>query len=446
MRTTLSAASLAAATRGLTEANRALQARYPGETGKRQPVHIFYGGAHLFRANTAARMGARAMEALERYAPDAGALAQALGMDRALAQPVYARVVEKLRREPVEDYRIDFEDGYGNRPDAEEDGHALHAAHEVAAGMQAAALPPFIGIRLKPLDEETRARSLRTLDLFLTALLDRAGALPANFVLTLPKVAVPEQAAALARVLDEFEKAAGLQSGALRFEIMIETTQSILNPRGESNLPLIYDACAGRCVGAHFGTYDYTASCGIAAPHQHMLHPACDFVRGMMQAAFAGPGIWLADGGTNVMPIPPHRGEDLTDAQQAENIAVMHRAWKLHYDHIRHSLASAFYQSWDLHPAQLVTRYAAVYAFYLEGLDAAAARLKNFVDKAAQATRVGDVFDDAATAQGLLNFFVRAINCGAISAADAERLTGLAHDELLGASFRRILERRRVVS
>jgi citrate lyase beta subunit len=447
MRITLSAESLAAATRGLTEANRAMAARYPGETGRRQPVHSFYGGAHLFRADTAQRLGALALESLERYARDAEVLARALEIDPALAERIYDRVREKLRREPVEDYRIDFEDGYGNRPDAEEDASAVAAAREVAAGMKAGTLPPFIGIRLKPLSEELRGRSLRTLDLFLTALLDAAaGALPSNFVLTLPKVAVPEQAAALARVLEEFEKATGLARGSLRFEIMIEVTQSILNASGASNLPLLYHACGGRCAGAHFGTYDYTASCGITAAHQHMLHPACDFARSMMQVAFAGTGLWLSDGGTNVMPVPAHRGHRLTEAQRAENLAVIHRAWKLHFDHIQHSLANAFYQGWDLHPAQLPARYAAVYAFYLESLDAAAERLKNFVDKAAQATLVGDIFDDAATGQGLLNFFMRAINCGAIGEAEAQCLTGLTHEEFLGASFVKILGRRRAQS
>ena len=434
MQTTLSTQALAAATSGLTDANRAFMARYPGESGRRQPVHSFYGGAHLFRADSVPRLGRLALESLDQYAPDSGALARALSIDPELAGRIYPRVREKLQREPIEDYRIDFEDGYGNRPDAEEDAQAVQAAREVAAALQAGTLSPFIGIRIKPLNDELRARSLRTLDLFLTALLAAtAGSLPPNFVLTLPKVTVPEQAAALARVLDEFEKAARLPAGSLRFEIMIEVTQSILSPRGESNLPLIYDACAGRCVGAHFGTYDYTASCGITAAHQHMLHPACDFARSMMQVAFAGTGLWLSDGGTNVMPIPARPGD----------AATVHRAWNLHFEHIRHSLANGFYQGWDLHPAQLPTRYAAVYSFYLESLEAAAQRLKNFVDKAAQATLVGDIFDDAATGQGLLNFFVRAINCGAIGAGEAEQLTGVTRDEFLGASFVKILERRR---
>ena len=438
MKTTLSAEAIAQAAPGLTEANRAFAARYPGESGARQPIHCFYGGAHLFRADTAAKLGALALESLDQYAPDAATLARALHIDPALAGRVYEPVREKLRREPVEDYRIDFEDGYGNRPDAEEDAHAVQAGREVAAGVLARALPPFIGIRIKPLNEELRVRSLRTLDLFLTAMLDATGGkLPSDFVVTLPKVGIPEQPAALARLLEQFEKASGLPAGSLRFEIMIETTQAV------QHLRLLYEACAGRCAGAHFGTYDYTASCGITAAHQHMLHPACDFARSMMQIAFAGTGLWLSDGGTNVMPIPVHRGNALTPEQHAENLAVIHRAWKLHFDHIQHSLANAFYQGWDLHPAQLPTRYAAVYAFYLEGLAAAASRLKNFVEKAAQATLVGDIFDDAATGQGLLNFFLRAINCGAIAEAEAERLTGLTREEFLGASFVKILDRRR---
>ena len=223
--------------------------------------------------------------------------------------------------------------------------------------------------------------------------------------------------------------------------MMIETTQSIINERGEIGLPQLLEAARGRCIAAHFGTYDYTASCSITAAYQDMLHPACDFARNMMQVSFGGTGIWLSDGATNIMPVAPHRG-DLTDAQKAENAAVVHRAWKLHYEHIRHSLKNAFYQGWDLHPAQLPTRYAAVFTFFLEGLDAASERLSNFVAKAAQATLVGDVFDDAATGQGLLNYFLRAINCRALTEAEAQNLTSLTLEELRGGSFVKILQNR----
>ncbi|MFN2498775.1 MAG: phosphoenolpyruvate kinase [Pyrinomonadaceae bacterium] len=463
----------------LQQANNAFAITYPGETGKRQPVHTVYGGAHLFKSDSAGRLGALARRSLDQFAPDFIAFAKAIELPGAeqlpeateegdglradldndsevvrqkdktawLAHTIYNRVNEKLRREPVEDFRIDFEDGYGNRPDAEEDLHAAAAAAEVAAGMLNSTLPPFIGIRIKPFNEELRARSMRTLDIFVSTLIEKSGGkLPENFVVTLPKITIPEQVSALAELFESLEQSTPLASGSLKLEMMIETTQSIINNRGEINLPLLLAAARGRCVAAHFGTYDYTASCSITAAHQHMMHPACDFAKNMMQVSFAGSGIWLSDGATNIMPVAPHRfsegGTPLTAEQIGENREVVHRAWKLHYDHIQHSLQNAFYQGWDLHPAQLPTRYAAVYSFFLESLDAASERLKNFVEKAAKATLVGDVFDDAATGQGLLNYFLRAINCGALAEQEAVELSGLTVAELRSGSFVKILNNR----
>jgi citrate lyase beta subunit len=407
-----------------------------------------------------------ARRSLDQCAPDFVAFARALELPGAsqladtspdqlrrdnkpawLAQTIYERVKEKLRREPVEDFRIDFEDGYGNRPDVEEDGHAESAAAEVAQGQVNGTLPPFIGIRIKPFNEELRTRSFRTLDIFVSTLAEKTeGRLPNNFVITLPKITIAEQVAALANLLGRLEGQNGLAEGSLKFEMMIETTQSIINHRGEINLPLLLAAAEGRCIAAHFGTYDYTAGCNITAAHQHMLHPACDFAKNMMQVSFAGTGIWLSDGATNIMPVPPHRqvegGAELTAEEVDENRQVVHRAWKLHFDHVQHSLITGFYQGWDLHPAQLPTRYAAVYSFFLESLEAASERLKNFVEKAAKATLVGDVFDDAATGQGLLNYFLRAINCGAVTEDEALKLSGLTLDELRSASFVKILKNR----
>jgi citrate lyase beta subunit len=424
--------------------NRAFNARHPGEAPGRQPVHVVYGGGHLFRADTAERLGAVARKSLDDYAGDARTLDATLGLG-AHADAVYTRIREKLQREPVEDFRIDFEDGYGNRPDDEEDGHAAAAAREVADGFKAGTLPAFIGIRIKPLNEELRARSVRTLHLFLSTLVNDAGRLPPNFVVTLPKITVPEQVAAFADILGVLERELGLAEGVLRFEVMIETPQIVLGGDGTSPLPRVVDAAAGRLTAAHFGTYDYTAGLGITAAHQRMRHPACDFAKHVMQVAYAGTGIWLSDGATAVLPVPLHRatgGTKLTRAQETENRASVHDAWKLHYDDVRHSLAGGFYQGWDLHPAQLATRYAAVFSFFLEGLDAAGARLRNFVTKAAQATLVGDVFDDAATGQGLLNYFLRGINSGAITEAEAVARTGLTVEQIRGRSFVKILEAR----
>jgi citrate lyase beta subunit len=479
MNKSLSEESLGDLSARLQQANKEFAEVYPGETGRRQPVHTVYGGAHLFKSDSAARLGALARRSLDQFAPDFLSFAKAIGFPGSeelpnspeeddallatleanreqvrqtnkaawLAHSIYTRVGEKLRREPVEDFRIDFEDGYGNRPDDEEDGHAASAANEVAEGMLNSTLPPFIGIRIKPFTEELRARSMRTLDIFVSTLVEKSGGqLPDNFVVTQPKITIPEQVSALADFFELLEKQTGLAAGSLKLEMMIETTQSIINARGEINLPLLLAAARGRCVAAHFGTYDYTASCNITAAHQHMMHPACDFAKNMMQVSYAGTGIWLSDGATNIMPVAPHRftegGTPLTPDQIAENRTVVHRAWKLHYDHIQHSLENAFYQGWDLHPAQLPTRYAAVYSFFLESLDAASERLKNFVEKAAKATLVGDVFDDAATGQGLLNYFLRAINCGALTEQEAVELSGLTVAELRSGSFVKILNNR----
>jgi citrate lyase beta subunit len=410
--------------------NRRVAELFPGESPARQPVHVVYGGAQLFKADAAQKLGSLALRALQEHAPDPVAFAAALGLDPVLADRIHLRVIEKLTREPVEDLRIDFEDGFGTRPDAEEDSFAASTADEVAKGLSDGTLPGSIGIRIKPLNAEHKRRSLRTFDLFLTRLVERTGGrLPANFVVTLPKITTADQVAAMTQACEAFEYWRDLPVGSLKYELMIETTQSVVAADGTIALPRFVAEGRGRFVAAHFGTYDYTASCGITAAHQHMRHPVCDFAKHVMQVALAGTGIWLSDGATNVMPVGSR------DA--------VHRAWRLHAEHVRHSLVTGFYQGWDLHPAQLPSRYAAVYAFFLEGLGAASERLKNFVQKAAQATLVGDVFDDAATGQGLLNYFLRAMDCGAISEREAVDMSGLTLEELRGKSFVKILDRRK---
>jgi len=464
MKTSLSPSSIASSLGNLTDASAEFARRYPRGTGRRQPIHIVYGGAHLFRAGTARRLGDLALAALKEYAPDALSFARAVVLPGATALPksrkqeaalarrfaasprklrqenpaawlayaVYMRVVEKLQREPVEDFRIDFEDGYGNRPDEEEDHHAGLAAEETARGLSEGSLPPFLGIRIKPFSAELRDRSIRTLDLFLTALCGATqGRLPGQFVVTLPKVTMPEQPAALAGLLKTLEASLGLAAGSLRLELMIETPQAILNARGESNLTRLLEASAGRCAAVHLGPYDYMASCGITSAHQTLTHPACDFARQVMQVAFAGTGIFLCDGPTNLLPLPLYRagpGKSLAHGHRAENRDAIHRAWRIHYANVQHALAAGYYQGYDLHPGQLPARYAAVYSFFLEGLDASAARLKHFVD--------------AATGQGLLNYFLRAINCGAITEAEAGRLAGVTAEELRLGSFLKILRNR----
>jgi citrate lyase beta subunit len=436
-------AQLADAAVALREANLEFARHHPGESPGRQPVHTVYGGAQLFSSDSVPKLGAIAMRAMDQYAADASMLGNAVGIsDHPALATINERVREKLQREPIEDFRIDFEDGYGNRPDSEEDHHAGVVAAELLKGMSAGTLSPFIGMRVKPLNEEMRQRSVRTLDHVMTALVE-GGGIPDRWVVTIPKITIIEQVHYTVAVLRALEKKLGLEDGSLKFEVMVETPQIILDRTGSSILPQIRDASDGRLRGAHFGTYDYTAGINITAAHQRMRHLACDFAKHFMQVAFAGSDVWLSDGSTTVMPVPIHRGDSLTDDQKSDNQQSVHAAWKLHFDDIRHSLAGGFYQGWDLHPAQLVTRYAALYSFFLEGIDAAGVRLKNFVGKAAQATLVGDVFDDAATGQGLLNFFLRGINSAAITEEEALRMTGLTADEFRGRSFVKIMKDRK---
>lgn len=458
-------------------ANADFKVHYPADSFERQPVHTVYGGANLFKAGFAGKLGEVALKMVDTYAPNYLVFARALGLPGAeilptnpvyqrsltraleenpeqvrgvkpaawLAYTVFNRVIKKLQNEPIEDNRIDFEDGYGNRPDQEEDGHAAAAAEEVAKGMRDKVLSPFIGIRIKTFSDECKVRSIRTLDIFLTRLAELTGSqLPANFIVTLPKVTTPTQVATCAKILENLEARLGFAKDSLKMEIMIETTQSIINHKGENTVPLLVAAANGRCRSAIFGTYDYTASCNITAAYQSHTHPASDFARHVLQVSLAGTGVTISDGATTSMPIGPHKGSadaPLTPQQMDENRAVVHGAWRLHYDNIIHSLRHAYYQGWDLNPGQLPVRYAAVDTFFLSGLQDASARLNAFLNKAAQATLVGNTFDDAATGQGLLNFFLRGMACGAITEQEV-LATGITLDELRSRSFVRIVNER----
>jgi len=458
----------------LRTANLEFQKIYPGDKPDRQPVHTLYGGANLFKSDTCIKMGEVALKSLENYAPNFVVLANVLKLegyqhlphsendimeltrklDRLpeeerkkepawLSYSVYNRILHKLKTEPVEDFRVDFEDGFGNRPDAEEDATAIKAAEELALGMQNNTISPFIGIRIKPFTEDLKYRGVRTLDLFLTTLFQKTkGNLPGNFVVMLPKVTIPEQMKAMVRLFEIIEKKNGLKAGTLKMETMVEATQIVMDDEGKNPLMRIIRASEGRCIAAHFGTYDYTASAGITARYQTMAHPVCDFAHHMTKVALAGTGIFISDGATNVMPIGPHRGDVLTYEQETENREAVHKAWRTGFNHTMHSLINGLYQGWDLNPAQLPMRYAATYTFFLGSYEDAVVRLKTFVERAAISTLTGDIFDDAATGQGLLNFFLKAMNCGAITEEEAV-ITGLTLDEIRSRSFYRILEGRR---
>ena len=323
----------------LQTANLKFQQTYPGDKPDRQPVHTVYGGANLFKSDTCVKMGEVALRNLNSFSPDFITLAKVLAIDGHdklpdqekkreklirkldkmteeerrshpawLSYTIYQKIIQKLKTEPVEDFRIDFEDGFGNRPDEEEDMTAIQAASELANGMNERTISPFIGIRIKPFTEDLKNRGVRTLDLFLTALLERTGGrLPDNFIVMLPKVTIPEQVRTMVRLLEIIEKKNNLQPGTLKMETMIEATQIIMDDEGRNPLMKIIRAGEGRLIAAHFGTYDYTASCGITAKYQTMDHPVCDFAHHVTKVALGGTGIFLSDGATNVMPVAPHQ-------------------------------------------------------------------------------------------------------------------------------------------
>jgi citrate lyase beta subunit len=440
----------------------------------RSPVHVVYGGANLFKAETPVKLGAIAQNSLNSYAPNFAEFARALwlkGADRLpqydeliaelefemiehparlkaenydawYALMIYQRVLAKLASEPVEDFRIDFEDGYGFRPDDEEDADAVRAAGELARAMSEGKITPFCGFRIKSFGPETRRRAVSTLDIFLSSLIEKTGGtLPANFVVTLPKITSSNEVAVLARLLDAFEKENSLENGSIGIEVMVETPEALFG-NGRLALPEIVKAANGRCTSAHFGAYDFTSSFGIVAEHQHLHHDSCNFARQLMQVSLTPLGIRLSDSVTTEMPIPVHRGDGLSEQQQKENAHAVHKAWRLHFNNVTTSMIDGFYQSWDLHPAQLIPRYAAVNAFFLDSFESSALRLRGFMDQATKAMVTGNQFDDAASAQGLLNFFIRARSCGALTDDEIVAETGLTIDEIQTGSFSQIMARR----
>jgi citrate lyase beta subunit len=435
----------------------------PTDASERSPVHVVYGGADRFSIETARKFGRIALDSMRAYAANFAAFAHAFQLpgsehlpsfpkavkkleaalkadpakvkkkDKAawFAWTIYQKTLEKLRREPVEDFRIDFEDGYGFRSEEEEDGHAVTAATGLANALKKRRITRFSGFRIKSLAPETYGRAIRTLELFLSTLLDQTeGKLPDNFVVTLPKVSDAKQVKDLARRLSKIEKDRKLKKDSIGIELMIETPDAIFDKRGRVAIPGLIKSARGRCTSVHFGAYDYTAALGISASFQDIRHPACGFARSVMQAACAGSGVRIVDSVTTQMPVPAHRDETLTEAQRDENRRSVHAGWLKHFQNVSASMADGFYQSWDLHPNQLVARYAAVYSFFLSEADAQATRLKTFLGKATQASLTGNTFDDAATAQGIVNFFRRGLDCGAFDADEIKKLTSLAVEDL----------------
>jgi citrate lyase beta subunit len=387
---------------------------HPGDTGSRQPVHTVYVPADQMTADLVRRWGTAATKALDSHARTATDFADALNLNRRRRQlltgdGVWDALRRKLDSEPIEDLRVDLEDGYGDRGDGAEDRDAVASARALATAVQEGTAPPFCGVRFKSLEPGTRRRGLRTLDLVLGTLFD-SGGLPPGWVVTLPKVTALEQVQAMVEACNRLESAHGLRDGILRFEVQIETPQAILGPDGAALVARLVDESGPRLAGLHFGTYDYTAALGIAAGYQAMDHPAAEHAKQVMALAVAGTAVRLSDGSSNVLPV-------------GDRTAV-HQAWALHARLVRRSLVRGFYQGWDLHPAQLPTRYAATYLFYRDGLDHVGHRLATYLGSVSGETADGGHLDEPATAQALAQFVLRGVDCGAVAAEEVSPLIG----------------------
>ena len=396
----------------LAHADNLLATKYRGDFGGRQPIHTCYVPADKLTATTPAQWGAIALQTIEEHTPTAKVLATAVGADTGGIEEIFDRIKAKLKAEPIEDLRIDFEDGYGRRGDDAEErdlAAALVAFKDIKT--------PFIGIRMKALEAVMRNRGLKTLDQFTAGIISN-GKYPENCVITLPKVTFPEQVDVMVSALEVIEKAHGLTAGTIRFEIQIETTQAIMDQNGSVTAAQYIDRAKGRLSAFHYGTYDYSAAAGISSAYQSLDHPAADYAKNVLQVVTAGTTVRISDGSTNILPI----------GTTAEVHAAMHN----HYRLVRRSLERGIYQGWDLHGSQLPTRITANWIFYRDGLAAASLRLRNYLSSATSGT-----MDEPATALTLARYFLRGLDCGAIESSEIEKLTKLDEAGLRDIVFKK---------
>jgi hypothetical protein len=386
----LSSRDLAAIDAVLGDDDAERRVRYPGGVLARQPVHTVYVPADKIHAGISQQWGEAALDALRDHAPDAERLAAATKTASDDVAQVWDLLLAKLGTEPIEDLRVDLEDGYGSRDDDDEDADVVAAGRAVADALAHGVLPPYCGTRFKSLEAGTRARGIRSLDLLIGAILDR-GELPPGWVQTLPKVT----------------------------SVQVETPQAIVGADGAVALAPMIHAAQGRCTGLHFGTYDYTAALGIAGGYQALDHPSADYAKAVMQVAAAGTAVRVSDGSTNVLPV-------------GDRDAV-HAAWALHLRLVSRSLERGLYQGWDLHPSQLPTRFLATYLFFRRDLAGLAERLRRYLQGGS-----GDVLDEPATAQAIAAFLLRAVNCGAVSADEIATLADCQVATLVELAGRRV--------
>ena len=401
-----------------------LKRSYPGERDVRQPVHTVYVPGDRTTPDLPYQWGQQALECVEAHGgmlqlaervitaarkeagPGPAGQMPSLHQVAREAEMLAEAVTAKVEREPIEDLRLDFEDGFGDQGDESEDRWVIQAARDAVAGRSETGAPAFVGIRFKCMEEDTRARGLRTLDLFLSELVRAGGQLPDNLVLTLPKVSTAIRCVPWDRLAEALKPNTASPRAPIGFEVQVETPQLVLGARWTVPLAQAVHVGDGRVTSLHYGTYDYSASLGIAAAYQAMDHPAADFAKNQMILAVAGTGVHISDGSTNILPVgdPEH----------------VQAAWMLHARLVRRHLERGIYQGWDMHAHQLPTRFLATFHFFREGFASAAARLRAYVYR-----EQGGVLDEPATAKALAGYLRRGLVCGALSEDEVRDATGL---------------------
>ncbi|GLW94533.1 DUF6986 family protein [Actinokineospora globicatena] len=299
----------------------------------RQPAHTCLVPVQDATDDLPARWGAVAAAALAEHAPDPAALAGIVGLPPALATTVYERVRRKLASDPVEDVRIDLT----RREHDTGDTDVARAADLLGRWCLAES-----GLRIRSFaTAESFRRSVRSLDLAITAL-------GRPVTLTLPEVTWAEQVRVMVGLLEVLERRLGLPDGALRFEIGVDTARAVIDHGGRCAVPELIAAGQGRVSGLVFGADTYAATCGLTDAEPD--HPVCDLARHAILIGAAGSGVRLCDSPTTLLPV----GDAVIEG------------WRRHYKQVRRSLVLGFPQGVDVHPTQLVSRYAAVFAHRLE--------------------------------------------------------------------------------
>ncbi|MDJ0394101.1 aldolase/citrate lyase family protein [Rhodococcus sp. G-MC3] len=379
----------------------ALSRDFPGDRVGGQPIHTVYVAASDASVDVPQRWGSVALSLLD---SNPGVVES---LDTAGVLPRVRRI---LATRPIQDLRIDFEDGYGWRPDSSEDAHAREAGKTLSALAADPDGPRWLGIRAKGLAPHERRRGIRTLEL----VLDAAGGVPDGFVFTVPKLRAVAQVDAVVALCEELERAHGLADRSLRFELQIESPQAIVGRDGTATLARALGRADGRCTSLHYGTYDYSAACGITSAQQSLAHPVADHAKNVMLAAAAQTGVWVCDGSTQVVPVG--------------TTIEIDTAIRRHFGLVTRSLERGFYQGWDMHPGHLVTRWAATLSFFGSAMPTAAARVAAYLDSTA-----GGIMDEPATAQALSGVLIRGLDAGAFDEHDLGAVSSsITKDILLG--------------